>query len=124
MVDDLTRYYDEVRSFMDCPEEEQNLLLSDINNRIMELQADGLHMNHNELVNFFGEAEELAPILMAKADPVTLRRHHLKKKLRNVRKYVVVAVVIIAMLCTIGYTSYNKENVVYAKNKHVIIVDQ
>lgn len=123
ITDDLTRYYDEVRTYMDCPEDEQNRLLSEINQAALELQADGMELDYDKLVGFFGKAEELAAILMPRVNPVKLRRYELKKKFINARKYFVAAIVIVGILLSLGYTTYSKENTVYTVHKDVSITD-
>ena len=129
-IDGVTQYYDEVRVYMDCPEYEQNRLLSDVNQLVLELQADGLDVDYDDLVEFFGEAEELAVILMSlavilmsKVNPAKIRQYHLKKKLLNARKYLVAVVITVGILLSLGYTTYSKENNVYTVNKSITITD-
>lgn len=122
-IDGVTQYYDEVRVYMDCPEYEQNRLLSDVNQLVLELQADGLDVDYDDLVEFFGEAEELAVILMSKVNPAKIRQYHLKKKLLNARKYLVAVVITVGILLSLGYTTYSKENNVYTGNKSITITD-
>lgn len=122
-IDGVTQYYDEVRVYMDCPEYEQNPLLSDVNQLVLELQADGLDVDYDDLVEFFGEAEELAVILMSKVNPAKIRQYHLKKKLLNARKYLVAVVITVGILLSLGYTTYSKENNVYTVNKSITITD-
>ena len=122
-IDGVTQYYDEDRVYMDCPEYEQNRLLSDVNQLVLELQADGLDVDYDDLVEFFGEAEELAVILMSKVNPAKIRQYHLKKKLLNARKYLVAVVITVGILLSLGYTTYSKENNVYTVNKSITITD-
>ena len=122
-IDGVTQYYDEVRVYMDCPEYEQNRLLSDVNQLVLELQADGLDVDYDDLVEFFGEAEELAVILMSKVNPAKIRQYHLKKKLLNARKYLVAVVITVGILLSLGYTTYSKENNVYTVNNSITITD-
>lgn len=122
-IDGVTQYYDEVRVYMDCPEYEQNRLLSDVNQLVLELQADGLDVDYDDLVEFFSEAEELAVILMSKVNPAKIRQYHLKKKLLNARKYLVAVVITVGILLSLGYTTYSKENNVYTVNKSITITD-
>lgn len=122
-IDGVTQYYDEVRVYMDCPEYEQNRLLSDVNQLVLELQADGLDVDYDDLVEFFGEAEELAVILMSKVNPAKIRQYHLKKKLLNARKYLVAVVITVGILLSLGCTTYSKENNVYTVNKSITITD-
>ena len=122
-IDGVTQYYDEVRVYMDCPEYEQNRLLSDVNQLVLELQDDGLDVDYDDLVEFFGEAEELAVILMSKVNPAKIRQYHLKKKLLNARKYLVAVVITVGILLSLGYTTYSKENNVYTVNKSITITD-
>ena len=122
-IDGVTQYYDEVRVYMDCPEYEQNRLLSDVNQLVLELQAEGLDVDYDDLVEFFGEAEELAVILMSKVNPAKIRQYHLKKKLLNARKYLVAVVITVGILLSLGYTTYSKENNVYPVNNSITITD-
>ena len=121
VADDLTKYYDEVRSFLDCPEEEQNRLLSDVNKRVLELQADGCDLSYNDIVDFLGLPEDLASLLISDADPDVMQAYLRKQELgQKISRFLLIVIAVIIFASSTYIFCFKESKVFTSQNKTAI----
>ena len=98
LANDLKTYYDEVRRYLDCPKREQNRLLSRVNRQVIELQANNPNLDYDGIINFLGEPQDLAHLLMQDVNPDALNTYkkllHLKKNLFTLKTILLLPTII------------------------------
>lgn len=102
----LTDYYEEVRRYLTCPEEVKDDLISDVNRKVMDLNADRPDLDYDDVVDFLGDPEDLAQSLLDNIEEEAILAYQAhQKRSRLLRKVGIVAVIValsISLLCLIA----------------------
>ena len=108
LTDDVNRYYDEVRGYLDFPEAEQNKILSKLNRHMLELQLDCKNLDYNAIVDFFGEPQDIAQFLTEQLPMDTVEKnlvenvHHRTYEVRTS----LIAIVLSCMAILLAFSIY------------------
>ncbi len=97
------QYLDSVRALLDCPQGEQERLLSRLGQAVSAYLEDAPEAGEPELAANFGTPEECAARLLEECDPGAVAAERRKKKKRH-RLTVAVLAVLLAVM--VGITAY------------------
>lgn len=117
LTDDVNRYYDEVRMYLDCPKDEQDRLLFDINRRLLELQADIPTLDYDDIVDFLGNPRDLAYQFTDSIDSKIILSYHRKRSYLRIARIVCIIAVITVLFTSMLYTNQLKSDI------HVVRTD-
>ena len=97
------QYLDSVRALLDCPQGEQERLLSRLGQAVSAYLEDAPEAGEPELAANFGTPEECAARLLEECDPGAVAAERRKKKKRH---RITVAVLAVLLAVMVGITAY------------------